>query len=119
MYADYTYYTTTYLGSALTEEEFVRAATRASSFLGSIIVRNHAKRCAYNRYKSRILAQFVNLKVTCEKALYCLCRAPNVRQKGKHGKANSRPRMVLLPRLQAKVIPGQRRCNVQGRIRSM
>lgn len=33
MYADYTYYTTTYLGSALTEEEFARAATRASSFL--------------------------------------------------------------------------------------
>lgn len=33
MYADYTYYTTTYLGSALTEEEFARAATRAGSFL--------------------------------------------------------------------------------------
>lgn len=33
MYADYTYYTTTYLGSALTEEEFARAVTRASSFL--------------------------------------------------------------------------------------
>lgn len=33
MYADYIYYTTTYLGSALTEEEFARAATRASSFL--------------------------------------------------------------------------------------
>ena len=33
MYADYIYYTTTYIGSALTEEEFARAATRASSFL--------------------------------------------------------------------------------------
>ena len=82
MYADYVYYTTTYIGSALTEEEFARASTRASSFLDSIIVCNHAKRCAYNRYKSRILAQFVNLEVTCEKAPYCLCRAPNVRQKG-------------------------------------
>lgn len=33
MYADYEYYTSTYIGGALTEEEFVRAATRASSFL--------------------------------------------------------------------------------------
>lgn len=40
-------------------------------------------------------------------------------RKVKHGKANSRPRVVLLPRLQTKAVPGQRRCNVQGRIRSM
>lgn len=33
MYANYTFYTEKYLGSALTEEEFARAATRASSFI--------------------------------------------------------------------------------------
>lgn len=33
MYADYTYYNDTYYGSSLTEEEFARDATRASSFL--------------------------------------------------------------------------------------
>lgn len=80
---------------------------------------NHAKRCAYKAAFSRFSARFVNLIVTDEKPPYCLCCAPSVRQKGKHGKANSRPRVVLLPRLQAKVIPGQRRCNVQGRIRAV
>ena len=33
MYATYTFYTETYLGSALTEQDFARAATRASSFI--------------------------------------------------------------------------------------
>lgn len=33
MYATYTFYTDTYFGSALTEQEFARAATRASSFI--------------------------------------------------------------------------------------
>lgn len=32
-YADYEYYTTTYLGSAIKEEDFPRLAMRASSFL--------------------------------------------------------------------------------------
>ena len=32
-YADYEYYTTTYLGSAIKEEDFLRLAMRASSFL--------------------------------------------------------------------------------------
>lgn len=42
MYADYEYYTGTYIGGALTEEEFARAATRASSFL-DYFTRNKAK----------------------------------------------------------------------------
>lgn len=42
MYANYEYYTGTYIGSALTEEEFTRAATRASSFL-DYFTRNRAK----------------------------------------------------------------------------
>lgn len=33
MYADYEFYKASFHGSALTEEEFARAATRASSFL--------------------------------------------------------------------------------------
>lgn len=33
MYATYTFYTETYLGSALTEQEFARAATRADAFI--------------------------------------------------------------------------------------
>lgn len=33
MYATYTFYTDTYLGSALTEQEFARASKRASSFI--------------------------------------------------------------------------------------
>lgn len=33
MYATYTFYTDTYLGSALTEQEFARAATRADAFI--------------------------------------------------------------------------------------
>lgn len=42
MYADYEFYTGTYIGGALTEEEFARAATRASSFL-DYFTRNKAK----------------------------------------------------------------------------
>lgn len=42
MYADYKYYTDTYIGSALTVDEFARAATRASSFL-DYFTRNKAK----------------------------------------------------------------------------
>lgn len=42
MYADYEYYTDTYIGGALTEEEFAQASTRASSFL-DYFTRNKAK----------------------------------------------------------------------------
>ena len=63
MYADYTYYTTTYLSSALTEEEFARASTRASSFL-DYYTRGKAKTytgdelkmccCALGRYRNAV-----------------------------------------------------------------
>lgn len=42
MYADYEYYKNTYIGGALTEDEFARASTRASSFL-DYFTRNKAK----------------------------------------------------------------------------